>query len=502
MSLISVSNLSFSYEGSVGPVFENVSFQMDTNWRLGFIGRNGRGKTTFLRLLMGEFAYEGSIHASVEFEYFPYPVEDPEDLTVNVLEGMDPMLESWRLLREFSLLQLSEDVLYRPFSTLSYGERTKVLLAALFLRENRFLLIDEPTNHLDAQGRQLIGDYLMKKKGFILVSHDRAFLDRCVDHVLSINRANIEVQSGNFSSWWENKRRQDEFERQQNEKLRREIGRLQSSVQEKSRWADASEKKKIGFDPTKTEKSLNRRPYEAAKSKKANKRAKAILNRAAAALEEKSQLLKNVESAEALQLHPARYHTARMVEGKGIQAYYGGKPVFAPLTFSVEQGERIALCGRNGCGKSTLLKLILGEDIAVTGELRVGSRLKISYVSQQTDFLTGLPEEYARQCGIDRSLFFTILRKLDFSREQFEKNMEAYSQGQKKKVLLAKSLCEQAHLYIWDEPLNYVDVFSRMQLEELLMEYRPTLLFVEHDRVFCEKIATRLLEIEPPQEAE
>ena len=149
MSLISVSNLSFSYEGSVGPVFENVSFQMDTNWRLGFIGRNGRGKTTFLRLLMGEFAYEGSIHASVEFEYFPYPVEDPEDLTVNVLEGMDPMLESWRLLREFSLLQLSEDVLYRPFSTLSYGERTKVLLAALFLRENRFLLIDEPTNHLE-----------------------------------------------------------------------------------------------------------------------------------------------------------------------------------------------------------------------------------------------------------------------------------------------------------------------------------------------------------------
>ena len=121
LSLISVSNLSFSYEGSVGPVFENVSFQMDTNWRLGFIGRNGRGKTTFLRLLMGEFAYEGSIHASVEFEYFPYPVEDPEDLTVNVLEGMDPMLESWRLLRELSLLQLSEDVLYRPFSTLSYG---------------------------------------------------------------------------------------------------------------------------------------------------------------------------------------------------------------------------------------------------------------------------------------------------------------------------------------------------------------------------------------------
>ena len=238
MSQIQIKHLTFGYDNSPELIFDDVSFNLDTDWKLGFTGRNGRGKTTFLRLLTGDYEYGGTILSSVEFEYFPYPVEDPEDLTVNVLEGVDPMLESWRLLREFSLLQLSEDVLYRPFSTLSYGERTKVLLAALFLRENRFLLIDEPTNHLDAQGRQLIGDYLMKKKGFILVSHDRAFLDRCVDHVLSINRANIEVQSGNFSSWWENKRRQDEFERQQNEKLRREIGRLQSSVQEKSRWAD------------------------------------------------------------------------------------------------------------------------------------------------------------------------------------------------------------------------------------------------------------------------
>ena len=117
---------------------------------------------------------------------------------------------------------MEADVLYRPFSTLSNGERTKVLLAAMFLKENRFLLIDEPTNHLDMEGRALVSRYLNTKKGFILVSHDRAFLDACTDHTLSINKTNIVIQKGNFSAWWEVKRMQDEYELAQNDKLKKD----------------------------------------------------------------------------------------------------------------------------------------------------------------------------------------------------------------------------------------------------------------------------------------
>ena len=241
MSTIQVKNLTFAYEGSYDNIFEDVSFQIDTDWKLGFIGRNGRGKTTFLNLLLGKYPYSGSISTGVEFAYFPYPVADMHADTLDVLHEVCPTAEDWEFMRELSLLDVEADVLYRPFSTLSNGEQTKALLAALFLGEHKFLLIDEPTNHLDAAARRTVGDYLCSKKGFILVSHDRALLDRAVDHILSINRTNIEIQQGNFSTWWENKQMQDNFELAENAKLQKEIGRLQDAARRSANWSDKVE---------------------------------------------------------------------------------------------------------------------------------------------------------------------------------------------------------------------------------------------------------------------
>ena len=226
MSLISVSQLTFGYEGSYDMIFEDASFLLDTDWKLGLIGRNGRGKTTLLKLLMGEYSYSGKIVTGAVFDYFPF---SPPDLSAPALDVAGMVCrdyEYWQLVRELSLLQVDEEVLHRPFGTLSPGERTKVLLAALFLNENHFLLIDEPTNHLDTAGRRLLGDYLAGKKGFILASHDRAFLDRCTDHILAINRSDIQVRKGNFSAWWEDKCRQDRLELEQNQRLKGEIHRL------------------------------------------------------------------------------------------------------------------------------------------------------------------------------------------------------------------------------------------------------------------------------------
>ena len=148
MSLIQVSNLTFCYEGSCDNIFENVSFQIDTDWRLDLTGRNGRGKTTLLRLLQGMYPHRGTIRASVGFDYFPYTVPDPEECPLELLPAICPEVPQWCFLRELAPLEVPEEALYRPFSTLSGGERSRILLAMLFSRDNRFLLIDEPTNHL------------------------------------------------------------------------------------------------------------------------------------------------------------------------------------------------------------------------------------------------------------------------------------------------------------------------------------------------------------------
>ena len=158
MSQISVNSLTFGYEGSFDNIFEDVSFCIDTDWRLGFIGRNGKGKTTFLKLLLGQYAYRGSISASTKFEYFPYEItrQQMKLTAAELLEQIKPGCESWRVICELDELDESAEILYRPFETLSPGERTKVLLAILFSGENEFLLIDEPTNHLDGEARRKV----------------------------------------------------------------------------------------------------------------------------------------------------------------------------------------------------------------------------------------------------------------------------------------------------------------------------------------------------------
>ena len=522
MSRIDVSNLTFYYEGSYENIFENVSFQIDTDWKLGFIGRNGRGKTTFLNLLLGKYEYTGMISKSVEFDYFPYPVEDKTRPTIEIVEEIYPQYEFWELCREWSYLKGAEDVWFRPFDTLSHGEQTKVLLVVLFLKENHFLLIDEPTNHLDMEARQLVCDYLKRKKGFILVSHDRTFLDGCIDHVLSINKNNIEVVAGNFSGWWENKKRQDAFELAENERLKKDIRRLTMAARQAQNWADKVESTKIGRKSLKYEKSIDTRAYVGEKSRRMQSRRKNLERRREAELEEKSKLLKNIESQEDIRLVQAKHHRDLLIEAKELALCYGKKEVCNGISFELHQGDCLVLEGHNGCGKSSVIKAVLQaagrmtepekagaaeritkaegtadteRSLGTAGKLELASGLKISYVSQDTSYLQGMLQDYIIQEKVDETLFKQFLRKMDFSRGHFEKRMEEFSEGQKKKVLLARSLCEQAHVYIWDEPLNFIDIFSRMQLEDLIVKYRPTIILVEHDRTFVERVGTKVVRL-------
>lgn len=532
MSQITVNNLTFSYDTSYENIFEEVSFQIDTDCRLGFIGRNGRGKTTFLNLLLGKYDYCGSITTSNEFSYFPFEVEDTADRTLVIIKNTIAPYLRWeqemeeclkvisrleageehskqehaRAMEQYGKLQelyqandgyiieeliekelaklcVDLEVLNRPFHTLSFGERTKIMLAALFLKKNNFLLIDEPTNHLDMEGRDILAQYLNSKKGFILVSHDRSFLDRCIDHVLSINRNNIEVQKGNYSSWQINKERQDNYELGKNEQLKKDIVILTEAARRARGWSEQVEASKIGTH-------VADRGAVGHKSAKMMKRAIAIENRKLAAVDEKKSLLKNIEQSDALKINILPFPGKRLIEAEELCLYYEDRLITSGINLSLQKGRRIAVQGRNGSGKTTFFKLLLGEEITYTGRYYTAPGLLISYVSQDTSYLKGSLKDFAMNYGLDETIFKTVLRQLDFSRVQFEKDISEFSGGQKKKVLLAKSLAQPAHLFLWDEPLNFIDVFSRVQIEELILKFQPTMLFIEHDRMFSEKVAT------------
>ena len=493
MSLISINNLTFGYEGSYKNIFENATFNIDTDWKLGLIGRNGKGKTTFLNLLQGKYEYKGIISKSVDVDYFPFEVKDKEKLAIEIVNDIAPNIQDWEIIKELNLLNTDAEILYRKFDLLSGGEQVKVLLISLFLKGNNFLLIDEPTNHLDIETRNNLINYLERKKGFIVVSHDRNFLDKIVDHIISINNTNIEIQKGNFSSWKVNKERQDNFEIVQNEKLSKDINKLEIASRNTAKWSNEVEKSK--YKTNNSEKTIDR-GYLGHKSAKMMKKSKVMEQRIQKAIDEKTNLLRNLDRNDTLKIIPLISNKTPLIVVNNLQIKYNNKSIFKPISFEVNNGDRIAIVGKNGIGKSSVLKLILGQNIQYDGEISIANNIKISYVSQSTEYLKGSLKDFAYNNEIDESIFKAMLVKMGLSQSDFDANIQDMSEGQKKKVLIAKSISEQANIYIWDEPLNYIDILTREQIEDVILKYKPTLIFVEHDEIFIEKVATKNIKLE------
>lgn len=491
MGLLEVKNLTFGYDNQIKNVFDSISFRIDTNWKLGLIGRNGKGKTTLLNLFKNKYEYQGYITPNYVFDYFPFLVKDDNLKTIEIVDEILDDYELWQIERELSLLDVEDTVLQQNFNTLSKGQQTKVLLAVLFLKPHDFVLIDEPTNHLDYHGRKVLSNYLKRKKSFILVSHDRNFLDSCIDHVLAINRSNIEMIKGNFSLWYNLKNNQDKLELQKNEQLKKDIKRLQQSARKNEDWSNKVEaSKNIRVSGSKPDKG-----YVGHKAAKMMQRCKNVERRQNKAIEEKKGLLKNIEMIEKLKLSPLKYSKRCLCHLENVKITYDHKVIVENISFDINQGDRINLVGKNGSGKTSIIRLITKEIKNYEGKVNIGTNLKIAYLSQGDSYFIGSLDDYAGNYDLDISLFKTILRKLNFSRDLFMQDISTYSKGQRKKVMLAACLVKKAHLYIFDEPLNYLDIFTRMQVQELLLEFKPTILFVEHDQYFCNKIKTKTIEL-------
>ncbi len=492
MALIQISDLTFSHEGRAEVLFDHLTLQLDTRWRIGLIGRNGRGKSTLLQLLQGRWPYQGQISAPTDFIRFPFPVSRPDGPAAEVVREAAPEAEDWQIERELSLLALAPGTMEAPFSRLSQGEQTKVLLAVLFLQEGRFPLIDEPTNHLDQAGRAVLGRYLRGKKGFLLVSHDRALLDDCVTHILALNRSDVQLRRGSYSDWQREQEVRQEAELASDERLRTEIRRLSDTARQVSVWSSQAERKKYGKN------SAGLHPdkgYLSHKAAKTMRRAKAVERRRQELIGQKSALLQNRERTPPLRLEPLACPSEILLEAHGLSLAYGVRTVWSDLSFTLRRGQRLALQGKNGCGKSSLLRVLAGELTPSGGTLRLAGGLILSCVLQSAAGLRGGLYDFARASEVDATRLLTLLRKFGFARDRFDVPLETYSDGERKKVLLARSLCQHAHLYLWDEPLNYIDLPSRLQIEALLREAQPAMIFVEHDRAFAASVATDVLSL-------
>lgn len=524
MSSIVLNSVTFYYTSPEEKLFDNLNLNISTDWKLGLIGRNGKGKTTLLNLINKSITpVKGTVHTDIDTNYFPYYPANIFDDTMNVIkENVTPyafleakmklltskndkksmaeygeVLEKYQELngyeidsmieKEFDDLGMSSNLLKREFSSLSGGEQTRSLLVSLFLKKDSFALIDEPTNHLDMEGRKVLGKYLSKKGGFILVSHDRYFLDLCIDHIVSINNNDVRVSKGNYSQWKYNADLEEEYEKRKSNKLKREIKSLAVAARKRRQWSDKKEKeiKGSGID----------KGFISHRSAKLMKRALNIESRVGKKLEEKKALLKNVEKERSLKLNEKSKSVKKLISISNAYLKLGNKVVLDDFSLTANEGDRVAIIGGNGCGKTTLVKVLIGELDLDEGLLYKPNFITISSARQNPLWDKGSLRKHLKDESIDETKFRNIMGVLGASGNLFERPLESFSKGELKKVELCKSFLEPSNLLIWDEPLNYIDVMSREQIEKVILKNKQTMIFTEHDKIFIEKIATHIIKL-------
>lgn len=512
---ISVSNLVKEFE--VGTkILDGLTFQVDSGEQVGLLGPNGCGKTTLLRILTGEVSCdEGEVVIAPgkrlglisQIPVYPagYTVEDVLDTAFAPLREMEREMEELAqrmgaesdsaLLSRYDKLSaafqagggydtdtnknkvcnglsISREMREQLFDHLSGGEKTRVNLGRLILEDTDILLLDEPTNHLDLRATEWLEEYLEKFKGTVLaVSHDRYFLDKVVDRVIEIQNGKAEFYSGNYSFYAVEKERRYEEKLKQYEKEQAKIEQLEKAAEQMRVWAYS------GMDKTfKRVKSMEKRIERVRVTDRPRK-----------------------ERRMEARFGEREFRGDEVLSIKGLKKSFGDRTLFSDVNLEVEGGERIALLGDNGTGKSTLIKLIMGEEGADEGRIRLGPTVKIGYLPQIIHF--SHPE---------RNLVDTMIYDLDctaqtarnrlasfkFRGEDVFKPVSALSGGEQSRLRLCMLMDAQINLLILDEPTNHLDIQSREWIEEAVEEYEGNLLFVSHDRYFIDRFATRVWMLE------
>lgn len=486
--LIEARDLAYSYDGRKETVFSGASFSVHSGDKAALLGDNGLGKSTLLRLIAGELEPVRGALLNRGASVFLLAQEDSAEGGRSAEELLAERAGGWEELPAVNAaaaaLGFSPAELARPVETFSGGERKLLALAAGFLRRPDLYLMDEPTNYLDgAAMRRLAAAVKAYRGACVVVSHDRAFLDSCVAKVLELKRTAFAVYSGNYSSYARQKEEEFALAVKKKEKIEGEIADLKVVERNYRMWGAAKEKEKIGAAD---------KGFIGARAARLQKKAARAAERTRKKIDELEREKPFVEKVRRAAL-PAAGNV--FLEAHGLAASAGNRELFADISFHLKSGERLCLEGDNGAGKSTLMRILAGELEASAGEVRRSGSARVFYMPQfrvpagprakGADFFPGAQLEAGctmlDHLGADGELMFLPLDRL--------------SEGQRRKVELARFLVNGADIALLDEPTTHQDIRSVRVLEEALAGYKGVLVLISHDAAFRAALPGRALRL-------
>lgn len=482
-------------------VLENIHGRIHDGDKIGFIGENGVGKTTLARLLAGEETPDdGTIkYAPVRpnIFYLPQhpvfvpgisPYEELYQTAVKYASGKKDL----HLLVKKSLHQagLPEARWRQSGETLSGGEKTKLMLAKLLVRDFDFLILDEPTNHLDMESAVWLEKTIKSlNKNMLIISHDRYFLDNVAHKIWELTDQGLKSYEGNYSAYKIQKENALKHAQKEYDKQQWKIKHLQETIREKKNWFASAHK------------SAGQSDFYRAKAKKHAGAAKA--KEAELARLEKDRVDKPKKAiSPAFEIINKNILHEKLppvfIQADQVSKKYGGKAIFQEVSFRLKRDEKAALIGGNGSGKTTLLKMICGFDKEFQGTITRNPSLRIGYFAQELECLNhqGTVLDNVMTENIPLKEARLLLACLLFKGDDVFKNIAGLSMGEKCRVAFARLILSGPNLLVLDEPTNYLDIISKEKIEEVLEEFAGSVLFVSHDRYLIKRIATKVMSLE------